>query len=53
MKTVLEYLEAHGIDPSCSIVEIDGKVYPVGTDFGAIEYVEGSRIEAFRIVAGG
>jgi thiamine biosynthesis protein ThiS len=51
--SILEYLESQGIDPASSIVEVNGQVYRVGTDFSQIEYKEGDQVEAFRIVAGG
>lgn len=51
--TVKEYLESKSIDPAKAIVEIDGEVYPVGFDFSQMEFKEGMKVEAFRIVAGG
>lgn len=51
--SILDYLKTQGIDPASSIVEVNGQVYRVGTDFSQIEYREGDKVEAFRIVAGG
>ena len=51
--TILDYLKAKSIDPKSAIVEVNGEVYPAGTDFSAMEYHDGDKVEAFRIVAGG
>lgn len=51
--TLLDYLKQNRIDPQSSIVEVNGTVYPVGADFAAVDYHEGDRVEAFRIVSGG
>lgn len=51
--TILDYLKQNAIDPAISIVEVNGEVYPVGNDFSAVEYHEGDKVEAFRIVSGG
>ena len=51
--TILDYLKAKSIDPQSAIVEVNGEVYPAGTDFSDKEYHEGDKIEAFRIVSGG
>lgn len=53
MKTLADYLAEKGIDPTKTIVEHKGEIYPPGSDLTAVPYAEGDAVETFRIVAGG
>ena len=53
MMTLAEYLAEKGFDPKKTIVEYKGEIYAPGTDLTTVPYVEGEKVETFRIVAGG
>ena len=53
MKTLADYLAEKGIDPTKTIVEHKGEIYPPGSDLASVPYVENARIEIFRVVSGG
>lgn len=53
MNTLLDYLNAKNVDPKTVIVEFRGEIYAPGSDLSAVDYVEGEKVELFKVVAGG
>lgn len=52
-RSLQDVLDAKGIDGKTAIVEYQGTIYPPGSDFASVPYVENAQIEIFRVVSGG
>lgn len=51
--TVAAFLEEKGVPAAQSVVEWNGETYAPGDDLSGLALLEGGRLDAFRIVAGG